>query len=182
MKPLVHRYRVVLVAALLFVLFLLILPVYQAKAIATFGFQAKIILLVIPPIFVLLGLLDVWVPREQMIRFMGEGSGLKGGTLAFLLGSFAAGPLYAAFPVAAILMKKGAGFTNILIFIGAWSTTKIPMFLFENAALGSRFAFSRLAIDIIGIILIAMTIVALVSEDELQQIYTRAEKMGVECF
>jgi hypothetical protein len=85
MKLLVHRYRVVLVAALLFVLFLLVLPVYQAKAIETIGFQAKIILLVIPPIFVLLGLLDVWVPREQMIRFIGPGSGLKGGTLAFSL-------------------------------------------------------------------------------------------------
>lgn len=176
MKLLVHRYRVVLVAALLFVLFLLVLPIYRAKAIATIGFQAEIILLVIPPIFVLLGLLDVWVPREQMIRFMGQGSGLKGGTLAFLLGSFAAGPLYAAFPVAGILLRKGASFTNILIFIGAWSTTKIPMFLFENAALGSRFAFSRLAIDILGIILIALTIKALLPEAEIEHLYRKAEK------
>ena len=175
MKLLVRRYRVVLVAALLFVFFLLFLPDYRAKAIATIGFQAEIILLVIPPIFVLLGLLDVWVPREQMIRFMGEGSGLKGGTLAFFLGSFAADPLYAAFPVAAILMKKGASFTNILIFIGAWSTTKIPMFLFENAALGSRFAFSRLAIDIPGIVLIALAIKALVSKTEIERLYAKAQ-------
>lgn len=178
MKLLVRRYRVVLAAALLFVLFLLVLPVYQTKAIEIIGFQAKIILLVIPPTFVLLGLLDVWVPREQMIRFMGPGSGLKGGTLAFFLGSFTAGPLYAAFPVAAILMKKGAGFTNILIFIGAWSTTKIPMFLFENAALGSRFAFSRLAIDIPGIVLIAMAIKTLVPETEIERLYAKAEKMN----
>jgi uncharacterized membrane protein YraQ (UPF0718 family) len=176
MKPLVRRYRAVLAAAGLFVLFLLALPVYQAKAIEIIGFQAKIILLVIPPIFVLLGLLDVWVPREQMMRFMGPGSGLKGGTLAFLLGSFAAGPLYAAFPVAAILMKKGVSFINILIFIGAWSTTKVPMLLFECSALGTRFAMSRLAIDIVGITLIALAIKALLPEAERERLYRQAEK------
>ena len=54
-------------------------------------------LAVIPPVFVLLGLLDVWVQRETMIKFMGEMSGFIGIAIAFLLGSAAAGPLYAAF-------------------------------------------------------------------------------------
>jgi uncharacterized membrane protein YraQ (UPF0718 family) len=111
-----------------------------------------------------------------MMRFMGPGSGLKGVTLAFLLGSFAAGPLYAAFPVAAILMKKGASFINILIFIGAWSTTKVPMLLFECSALGTRFALSRLAIDIAGIILIALAIQALLLEAEIERLYQQAER------
>jgi uncharacterized membrane protein YraQ (UPF0718 family) len=97
-------------------------------------------LLVVPPIFLLLGLMDVWVPRETLMKFMGPGSGLKGPIIAFAVGSAAAGPLYGAFPVAAVLMKKGASFSNILIFIGAWSTTKIPMLLFEMKALGFRFA------------------------------------------
>jgi uncharacterized membrane protein YraQ (UPF0718 family) len=176
MKPVIRRYAAVLVTAVVFILFLFLLPVYQAKAIETITFQARTMLLVIPPIFVLLGLLDVWVPREQMMRFMGPGSGLKGGTLAFLLGSFAAGPLYGAFPVAAVLMKKGASFMNILIFIGAWSTTKIPMLLFECSALGTRFALSRLAIDIIGIIIIAAAIKTLLPESEIEHLYRKAEK------
>ncbi|MDP3481666.1 MAG: permease [Desulfoprunum sp.] len=176
MKPLLRRYATVFIAAAAFILFLLVLPVYQAKALQTITFQAETMLLVIPPIFVLLGLLDVWVPREQMMRFMGPDSGLKGGTLAFLLGSFAAGPLYGAFPVAAVLMKKGASFINILIFIGAWSTTKIPMLLFESSALGPRFALSRLAIDIVGIILIALAIKALLPEKEVARLYRQAEK------
>jgi len=175
MKPLLCRYATVFIAAAAFILFLLVLPVYQAKALQTITFQAETMLLVIPPIFILLGLLDVWVPREQMMRFMGPDSGLKGGTLAFLLGSFAAGPLYGAFPVAAVLMKKGASFINILIFIGAWSTTKIPMLLFESSALGPRFALSRLAIDIVGIILIALAIKALLSEEEVVRLYRQAE-------
>jgi hypothetical protein len=73
-------------------------------------------------------------------------------------------------------MKKGASFTNILIFIGAWSTTKIPMLLFESSALGARFALSRLAIDIVGIILIAAAMKALVPPAEVRRLYAEAEK------
>lgn len=178
MKPVLHRYAAALSTAVIFLLFLLFLPLYRDGAIKILSFQAETLLLVIPPIFVLLGLLDIWVPRDQMIRFMGPDSGTKGGILAFLLGSFAAGPLYGAFPVAAVLMKKGAGLTNILIFIGAWSTTKIPMLLFESSALGVRFALSRLAIDIVGIILIAMAIKALLPDKEIADLYRRAEKIN----
>jgi hypothetical protein len=80
---------------------------------------------VLPPIFILLGLLDVWVDRATMMKFTGKGSGLKGVLIAFLLGSAAAGPLYAAFPVAGVMLKKGSSLFNVFIFIGAWSTTKI---------------------------------------------------------
>ena len=79
---------------------------------------------VIPPIFILLGLLDVWVQRETMIKLMGEKSGILGILIAFFLGSGAAGPLYAAFPIAGVLLKKGSKFSNVLIFICSLSTTK----------------------------------------------------------
>jgi uncharacterized membrane protein YraQ (UPF0718 family) len=110
---------------------------------------------VIPPIFVLLGLLDVWVDRATMIRYTGKGSGIKGILIAFLLGSAAAGPLYAAFPVAGGMLKKGSSLMTVFIFIGAWSTTKIPMLTFEAASLGLAFTLTRLALSIIGIMAIA---------------------------
>jgi uncharacterized membrane protein YraQ (UPF0718 family) len=118
-------------------------------------YSLKEMLIVLPPIFIILGLLDVWVPRGQMIRFMGENSGLKGILLAIFLGSAAAGPLYGAFPVAQVLLKKGASLRNVLILLGAWSTTKIPMLMFEFSNLGARFTFTRLVVDIAGILLIA---------------------------
>jgi uncharacterized membrane protein YraQ (UPF0718 family) len=177
MKTFLKRYSATIVMGLVFVLFIVFSPAWRGKALQTMAYQTKTMLLVIPPIFILLGLLDVWVPREKMIRYMGKNSGAKGSVLAFLLGSFAAGPLYGAFPVAAVLMKKGASFFNILIFIGAWSTTKIPMLLFEMSALGKRFALSRLAIDIVGIIIIARTMQALLPRKEVERIYAEAEKM-----
>ncbi|WP_319756193.1 permease [uncultured Sphaerochaeta sp.] len=138
--------------------------------------QLKEMLLVIPPIFVLLGLLDVWVPKQTMVKFMGKGSGLKGILLSLFIGSAAAGPLYGAFPVAAVFMKKGVTFSNVLIFIGAWSTTKIPMILFEFSALGAPFALTRLLIDIPGIIIISFLLTRMIGKEEIEAIYERASK------
>ncbi|MCR3955230.1 MAG: permease [Gudongella sp.] len=135
-------------------------------------------LFIIPPIFVLLGLLDTWVPKDTMVKYMGEGSGLKGILLAFFIGSAAAGPLYGAFPVAAVFMRKGVKFSNILIFIGAWSTTKIPMFLFELSALGAPFAITRLLVNIPGIIIIAYLLNAIVSREEVETMYLNAERLS----
>ncbi|MBP1755622.1 MAG: hypothetical protein H6Q59_2020, partial [Firmicutes bacterium] len=166
MKKLIKRYRVFLIVLVAMVILTIFNRQLGWKALSITANSVKEMLLVIPPIFLLLGLLDVWVPRETMVKYMGEGSGLKGVLLAIFIGSAAAGPLYGAFPVAAVFMKKGVKFMNILIFIGAWSTTKIPMFLFEMAALGSRFAIARLLIDIPGIIIIAFLLSKLVSKKE----------------
>ena len=149
-----------------FTLLLIIIPTIRDKAISSFLNQMKTILFVIPPIFVLLGLFDVWVPRETMTQHLGRGSGIRGIIIAFALGSATAGPLYGAFPVAAVLAKKGGSFFNILIFIGAWSTTKIPMLLFEIKAMGPLFAFTRFIVSIIGILLIAQIICIFITKDD----------------
>ncbi|NLI92556.1 MAG: permease [Peptococcaceae bacterium] len=175
MKKILKRYRAFLVV----VAAVLVLTIFNyelgMKALNITAYSLKEMILVIPPIFVLLGLLDIWVPRETMVKYMGEGSGLKGILLSIFIGFAAAGPLYGAFPVAAVFMKKGVKFSNILIFIGAWSTTKIPMFLFEVAALGTQFAVTRLLIDIPGIIIIAVILAKLVSKNEIKKIYQNAE-------
>ena len=44
---------------------------------------------------------------------------------------------------------------NVFIFIGAWSTKKIPMLTFEAASLGLPFSLTRLALSIVGIMVIA---------------------------
>ncbi|MCL6613327.1 MAG: permease [Firmicutes bacterium] len=170
MKDFLRRYRF----ALATLLALAVLGVFNLnlgkKAAATIGYSLREMLLVIPPIFILIGLLDVWVPKETMIRLMGKGSGLRGAVLAVLLGSVAAGPLYAAFPVAAVLAKKGASFRNVVILLGAWSTTKIPMFLFEITALGGRFALTRLVLNLPGIVLIGAALEKIIGPEEEKRI------------
>lgn len=153
-----RRHAGAIVAALALGAVSLVAPDRAADAVITIGYSLREMLLVIPPIFVLLGLMDVWIPRETLIRYMGDGSGPRGTLIAFVIGSFAAGPLYAAFPIAVVLVRKGSSFFNVMVFIGAWSTTKVPMFLFEYAALGGPFALTRLAANIPAILLIALVL------------------------
>lgn len=173
----IKRYRFFLVAAAAVGLLTLMDRQRGVSALSLSAFQLQQMVLVIPPIFLLLGLLDVWVPKTTMVKYMGEGSGLKGILLAFFIGSAAAGPLYAAFPVAAIFMKKGVKFSNLLIFIGAWSTMKIPMLLFEMQSLGVRFTLTRLLINIPGILVIAFILAGLISPKEVKKIYQNVEVM-----
>lgn len=72
-------------------------------------------------------------------------------------------------------MKKGVKFSNILIFLGAWSTTKIPMLLFEGSNLGWTFTITRLIVDIPGIIIMAKLIVSVLSKEEINELYKNAE-------
>ena len=127
----------------------------------------------LPPVFIILGLLDVWVPREIVISHLGGGSGLRGMALAIFLGAAAAGPLYGAFPVAAVMMKKGASLFNVMIFLGAWSTLKLPMFLFETQYLGLTFSVTRWVCSLVGIIVMAYLIDRWVPEQEKKEIYDK---------
>ena len=155
MKELAKRYRVFLLLVLVNIVIGLAVPEIGLKSLDITKQNLIEMLSVIPPIFVLLGLLDVWVDRAIMMKYTGKGSGIKGILIAFLIGTAAAGPLYAAFPVAGVMLKKGSSLMNVFIFIGAWSTTKIPMLTFEAASLGLAFTLTRLALSIVGIMTIA---------------------------
>ena len=93
------------------------------------------------------------------------------------MGSAAAGPLYAAFPVAGVLLKKGVSLTNVFIFIGAWSTTKIPMLLFEAGNLGTRFMLLRLSCNIVGILIIAAILTRTTAPEERAALYESAKEL-----
>ena len=127
----------------------------------------------IPPVFIILGLLDTWVPREKVVSHLGPGTGAKGMALAVLLGVANAGPLYAAFPVAAVMLKKGTSFFNVIVFIGAWATLKIPMFMFEVQFMGGTFAATRWICSLVGITLIAFTTDWFVSGKEKEMMYAK---------
>lgn len=129
-------------------------------------------LLVLPPIFVLLGLMDVWVKKEQVINLMGDASGVKGMFLAFLLGSLAAGPLYAAFPIAVMMLKKGVSLKNMSVFLGSWSTLKIPLLLFELANLGVMFTLVRASMNLFGIVMLAHVLTSWLSKED-REVITR---------
>lgn len=172
---LAKRYQIFILLLVINIVVLVISPNVGRKAFQMTGSNMLEMLSVLPPIFILLGLLDVWVKRETMIKYMGDNSGMVGVLLAFFLGSAAAGPLYAAFPVAGVLLKKGSKLSNVFIMLGAWSTTKIPLILFEASALGLKFMLVRFMMDLIGIAIISYITEKSLTQKDKDVIYQKAQ-------
>ena len=110
----------------------------------------------IPLMFILIGLFDVWFPKEKVEKHIGKESGVKGSFWVIILAMLQAGPLYGAFPVAYLLYKKGCSIRNIFIYLGAFSTLKIPMLTFEIGFLGLKFSLLRTGLSLPIFILIGI--------------------------
>ncbi|MHC1696169.1 MAG: permease [Eubacteriales bacterium] len=175
---LIKRYRMFLLLLVGYIVLLVFFPETGVKSLLLTWDNLLEMLSVMPAIFILLGLLDVWVKRETMVKYMGEGSGFIGVLLAYLMGAVAAGPLYAAFPVAIVLIKKGSKLSNALVMLGAWSTMKIPLLMFEASSLGVRFMLIRLVMDIVGVAVIALVTDKALSVAQRDGIYENIQKLG----
>lgn len=174
MKSIIKKYKLVFVLLVVYgIIYIFDNTLFNSSTQKTYSSFIEMIM-VLPPVFILLGLLDVWVKRETMVKMMGKDSGSIGMLLAFFLGSAAAGPLYAAFPVALTLLRKGSSFKNVLILLGAWSTTKIPLLLFEASSMGLLFTITRFSLNIVGILGIAWLSEKILGTKELDEIHLRA--------
>ena len=102
----------------------------------------------LPFMFILVGLIDVCVPKTMIEKHINKDSSYKGHLSMVILAMFQAGPLYGAFPVATLLWKKGASIRNIFIYLGAFTTMKLPMLTFETGFLGIKFTLLRTALSL----------------------------------
>lgn len=130
-------------------------------------------LFMLTPVFICIGLLDVWVSREAMIKIMGENSGVKGVFVALFLGVVTAVPLYALLPVAGVLLGKGCKIFNVLIFLCSSASFRIPLLLFEVSSLGLSFTLARLGLNIIIVFAIAFLIEKLLTDADKEQFDNR---------
>ena len=112
----------------------------------------------LPAIFILVGLIEAWVPKEVVARHTGEGSGWKSSVWMMLFAMLQVGPLYGAFPVAYLMWKKGTSTRNIFIYLGAFTSMKLPMLGFEIGFLGLKFTLLRTALSIPVFITIAVIV------------------------
>jgi uncharacterized membrane protein YraQ (UPF0718 family) len=121
---------------------------------------------ILPPILVLIGLFEIWVPKSVIEKAMGQSSGIKGILVSFLVGTAAMGPLYVAFPIGASLLRKGASLFNTCIFLCVWASIKIPMIFFEIKFLGPDFAGLRLALTIPSILAISLLLDTIIKRSQ----------------
>ncbi len=132
---------------------------------------------VLTPVFICIGLMDVWIERDKMIRIMGADSGIKGIAVAILSGMITAVPLYALLPVAGVLLKKGSRISNVLLFLCTSTGIRIPLLLFEVSSLGAEFTLIRFGLNIPVVFAIAFIIEGLLSDKDKKAIYENADKV-----
>ena len=115
-------------------------------------------ILILPPIFILIGLFEVWVKKEIIIKHLGSEGGYKSYVWAFILAAPMAGGSLPAFPIAYSLYKKGARLSVILVFLGAIGVGRIPMIFFEYSFLGWKFSLIRIITSIPLVIIAGITL------------------------
>lgn len=123
--------------------------------------------MIMPVIFILTALLDMWVPKEKIMRYLGKGAKAKGVFLSFVVGSVSAGPIYAAFPMCVMLHKKGASIRNIIIILSSWAVIKVPMLLNEAKFLGPKFMAIRWVLTVIAIIIFSWIAAKIIKDKDL---------------
>lgn len=111
------------------------------------------IIKILPFVFILIGLFEVWVKRETVERHLGEKAGFISYVWAILLGGTIIGPMLVSLPIAYSLSNKGARLSVVFTYIGAAAVCRIPMTVFEASYLGIKFTIIRYAVSVPLIIL-----------------------------
>ena len=163
------------IVALAYIIMFIAKPAMGIESVKSSGYYIKEMLMIMPVIFILTALLDMWVPKEKILRYLGKEAKAKGILLAFVVGSISAGPVYAAFPMCVMLHKKGASIRNIVIILSSWAVIKVPMLLNEAKFLGLKFMALRWVLTVIAIIIFSWLTAKIIKDQDIPgEVLTRA--------
>lgn len=113
-------------------------------------------------ILIIIGIMLAFLTPQTISKLVGNQSGLVGMLAAGLIGSITLIPGFVAFPLAAALLKNGAGFMQIAVFVSTLmmvGIVTIPLeirYFGRKAAIlrnGLAFVFSFAAALVIGVVL-----------------------------
>ncbi len=158
-----------IVVAVAYILMFVIKPNMGVTSIKNSAYYIKEMLMIMPVVFVLTALLDTWVAKEKITKYLGKEAKGKGIILSFVLGSISAGPIYAAFPMCVMLHKKGASIRNLVIILSSWAVIKVPMLLNEVKFLGFKFMAIRWILTVIAILVFSWITVKIVKDKDIVQ-------------
>jgi uncharacterized membrane protein YraQ (UPF0718 family) len=155
------------IVALAYIIMFIAKPAMGIESVKSSGYYIKEMLMIMPVIFILTALLDMWVPKEKILRYLGKEAKTKGILLSFVVGSISAGPVYAAFPMCVMLHKKGASIRNIVIILSSWAVIKVPMLLNEAKFLGLKFMALRWVLTVIVIIIFSWLTAKIIKDQDI---------------
>jgi len=153
--------------AVILILMRYLFPEQSALSLEVMRDYSMEVALIFPPVLLLMGLADVWIPEDMVKQYLGKTSGWRGILLSLFLGTLPTGPLFIAFPIASEMLKKGARIANVVVFLGAWASLKMPQIGVEIQFLGLEFAFYRAGLTFIAVICIALITDKLLKRSEI---------------
>lgn len=163
---LLKKNKLLVFVALAYAVFFIVSPQKAIQSVDNSVYYLLEMLQVLPIIFLLTVVIEAWVPKEVIMRGLGEKSGIKGILLSLLLGSFSAGPIYAAFPIGKTLLSKGASITNIVIILSSWAVIKVPMLANEAKFLGVDFMIVRWILTVVSIFIMGYLISIIIKRQD----------------
>ncbi len=95
--------------------------------------------------FIVAGMVQVLIPRELLTRWVGVESGMRGILIGAVAGGLAPGGPYVSLPIAAGLLRSGAGVGTMVAFLTGWSLWAVSRLPMEVGILGWRFSLIRIA-------------------------------------
>ncbi|MBN1829552.1 MAG: permease [Deltaproteobacteria bacterium] len=95
--------------------------------------------------FIVAGMIQSLVPREFIVRWIGETSGMRGIFIGTFLGGIAPGGPYVSLPLVAAFIQAGASAGTMVAFLTAWSLWAVSRLPMEVGILGWKFTLIRLA-------------------------------------
>ena len=131
----------------------LILVYWKSPAAASNGLSATgaLILEITPRMvaaFTLAGLIQAVVPQELIVKWMGQGSGVRGILIGMTLGSLTPGGPMTHFPIIASLFKVGVGVGPLVSYLTAWSLFGLQrIIMWEIPFLGPKVVAVRFAVS-----------------------------------
>ncbi|MHC4336538.1 MAG: permease [Planctomycetota bacterium] len=98
-------------------------------------------------IFALLvaGMVQVLLPQQLISKWIGAESGIRGIFIGTIAGALVPGGPYVSFPIAAGLLRAGAGVGTVVAFLMGWSLWAVARLPMEFGILGWKFTLIRLA-------------------------------------
>lgn len=172
----IKKFLVPLGLALVYLGLAIWLPAIAHRSVLVAVDYTREMIFIIPPVFILMGLLQVWIPKEKITTLIGKESGLKGMLISFFMGTIPTGPLYMAFPLAGSLLQKGARTSNIVIFLGAWAAIKVPQLIAETQFLGPSYTASRFVLTLMAVIVIGRIMEKLITLKDLPHNEERSDR------
>jgi uncharacterized membrane protein YraQ (UPF0718 family) len=94
--------------------------------------------------FIIAGMAQTLVPQGAIAEWLGAKAGLSGIFIGAFVGSLIPGGPFVSLPIAAVMLKSGAGLGTMVAFVTGWGMGGIGRMMMEVGILGWRFTAIRL--------------------------------------